>query len=176
MAFTVTEADLPAPKGALDWGVYATQRLPYARALAVPCRFPDLRDDEDLRAAVHHVLREHRNALLAQRSASVVVLQLLALCEALLAKVAGTPPADPGMPSSSGGGGSPWSRGSSPRGCRPSPHGESPSGPRRPRRRRWRCLGSAGLRESNPKKLKRPRFLRGFPGAGSGIRTELVHN
>jgi hypothetical protein len=93
--FIVAQADLPAPRGAVDWSGYAQSRLPVGRALEVPCIFPDLRDDEELRAAIHHVLRRHREALLSQRTAGVVVLQLLALCDTLLAKVASTPPRPP---------------------------------------------------------------------------------
>lgn len=93
--FTVTAAELPAPRGAVDWAGYAQCSLPVGRALEVPCTFPDLRDDEELHSAIHHVLRRHREALLSQRGAGVVVLQLLALCDTLLAKVAHTPPRPP---------------------------------------------------------------------------------
>jgi hypothetical protein len=93
--FALTIADQPAPKGTVDWGEYASRRLPMARALEVPCRFPDLRDDEVLRAAIHFALRQHQGALQAQRAGGVIVLKLLALCEHLLARVAGTPPCRP---------------------------------------------------------------------------------
>src|SRR5690606_19078775 len=45
--FQTVEEDLLAPRGAVDWGAYASQRIPYGRALDVPCRYPDLRDDEE---------------------------------------------------------------------------------------------------------------------------------
>jgi hypothetical protein len=94
--FAVASADLPAPKGTVDWNEYAGRRLAVGRALDVPCRFPDLRDDEVLRSALHFVLREHRNALQSQRAGGVVVLKLLAQCEELLVRVGGTQPRRPG--------------------------------------------------------------------------------
>jgi len=51
--FTTTRADRSAPHGQVDWAEYALRRLPVGRALHVPCEFPDLRDDEVLRAAWH---------------------------------------------------------------------------------------------------------------------------
>jgi hypothetical protein len=93
--FVQSAADLSSPRGAIDWETYATQRLPAARATDVPCRFVDLRDDEELRSAISFVLRRQRDSLLGQRGAGVVVAQLLALCDTLLAKVAGAPPRAP---------------------------------------------------------------------------------
>ncbi|MFO0649347.1 MAG: hypothetical protein U0326_24100 [Polyangiales bacterium] len=93
--FTVTEADLSAPRGAVRWERYANERIAAGRATEVPCTFPDLRDDEDLRAAIHVTLRAQREALLSQRAAGAVVLQLLARCDELLARVRGTPPRPP---------------------------------------------------------------------------------
>lgn len=88
--FDFVSADLRAPRGQVDWGRYATTRLAYGRALDVPCRFPALRHDEDLRAAIHWVLRRHRAALLSQIAAGLVVRRLLALCDQLLARLSGT--------------------------------------------------------------------------------------
>jgi hypothetical protein len=55
--FEFSEADCPAPRGSIRWSEYATERLPFARFLSVPCRFPDLRDDQELKAAIHFTLR-----------------------------------------------------------------------------------------------------------------------
>jgi len=93
--FVTAKSDLSFPKGSVDWSQYATTRLPRAQALALPCTYPDLRDDEKLRGAIHFVLREHRSSLMGQRFAGVVVLELLALCESLLARVAGSIPIRP---------------------------------------------------------------------------------
>lgn len=93
--FVVAEADLRAPRGRVEWGRYASERLAVGRARDVPCVFPDLRDDERLRGAIAWVVRRHRDALSTQASAGAVVRRLLALCEALLARLTGTPPRSP---------------------------------------------------------------------------------
>lgn len=90
--FTMTEADLGAPKGQVDWERYTSARLPLGRALEVPCRFPDLRDDEEIRSAIHWVVRRHREALLGQAAAGLVVRRLLELCDLLLSRLTGAPP------------------------------------------------------------------------------------
>ena len=87
--FTVFEADLLAPRGGVLWETYLTQRLPHGRALSVPCRFPDLRDDDELKSAIKWVVRRHRDALLGQTAAGIVVSQLLRICDELLARLAG---------------------------------------------------------------------------------------
>ena len=93
--FVITEDDRAAPQGAVLWDTYATTRLPHGRALHVPCRYPDLRDDEELRSAVHWVVRRHRDALAGQTAAGIVVHQLLILCEALLSRLRGSIPRVP---------------------------------------------------------------------------------
>jgi hypothetical protein len=93
--FILKNEDLLVPKGTVNWTQFSTQRLPIAKAMSIPCEFPDLRDDEVLRSAIHYVLREHYGSLMAQRSNGIVVLQLLGLCESLLMKVAGTSPKRP---------------------------------------------------------------------------------
>ena len=93
--FEVVAGDLRAPKGAVDWTQYATQRLPQGRALDVPCRWPDLRDDGDLLAAIHHVVQRHRSVLWLHRSAGRVVHALLDRCTRMLHRLAGQPPRPP---------------------------------------------------------------------------------
>lgn len=93
--FTTVEADRRAPRGAVDWTAYATSRFPRGRALDVPCRYPDLRDDEELRSAIHWTVRRHREALLGAPAGGRVVRELLVLCEHLLARLAGAPPVPP---------------------------------------------------------------------------------
>ena len=93
--FETVYEDRHAPRGAVDWGSYATRRLPVGRALSVPCRYPDLRDDEQLRSAIHWTVRRHRASLLAAPEGGLVVRQLLELCEQLIARVSGTPPQAP---------------------------------------------------------------------------------
>jgi hypothetical protein len=93
--FAVVLEDRLAPRGAVDWERYATQRLPSARWLDVPCSFPDLRDDEELRSAIHWTARRQRESLLAAAAGGRVVRELLGRCDTILAKVAGAPPRVP---------------------------------------------------------------------------------
>ena len=93
--FDFIEADLNAPRGQVNWGIYATSRLPRMKSLSVPCRFPDLRDDRDLLAAIHFTLRVQLSSLARQRQGGVAVLQLLDVCETLLNRVRNVPAKQP---------------------------------------------------------------------------------
>ncbi|NLI70290.1 MAG: hypothetical protein GX364_05465 [Firmicutes bacterium] len=89
--FEYSEADLNAPRGQVKWAEYAAVKLPQAAFHKVPCRFPDLRDDRNLKSAIHFTLRKQLSSLQSQRVAGVVVLQLLSLCYELLEKVRDVP-------------------------------------------------------------------------------------
>lgn len=93
--FEMVEDSLQAPKGQINWAAYATERLPRMQCLSVPCRFPDLRDDRDLKAAVHFVLRQQLSSLEGQRAAGNVVMRLIAYCEQLLGRVRCVPAREP---------------------------------------------------------------------------------
>ncbi len=93
--FEYTEDVLNAPRGQVNWARYATVKLPRADFLSVPCRFPDLRDDRELKGAIHFTLRKQLANLQSQRTAGVVVLQLLKLCQELLEKVRDVPVLQP---------------------------------------------------------------------------------
>lgn len=93
--FVWVSADQAVPRGRVEWDRYSRSRWPHMRLLDFPCVFPDLRDDELLKAAVHFVLLLHRGALLTQRQGGVVVRRLLALCEDLLQRVRAIPPRRP---------------------------------------------------------------------------------
>jgi hypothetical protein len=94
--FEFSEADCPAPRGSVRWNEYATERLPSARFLNVPCRFPDLRDDQELKAAIHFTLRRQLLSLDGQRQAGIVVLRLIDLGLTLLNRVRQVTPKEPG--------------------------------------------------------------------------------
>lgn len=93
--FSLSDIDDVAPRGAVNWGAYATTRIPLGLSLSIPCRVPDLRDDDELRAAIHWVIRRHRAALLGQTSAGLVVFRLLLVCDRLLVRVQGCAPKRP---------------------------------------------------------------------------------
>jgi len=84
-----------APRGRIDWGDYATRRLPRGSFLEVPCHFPDLRDDRELKAAIHYCLNKIRDGLESQRTAGAFVLQLIDLCANLTERVRAVPPKQP---------------------------------------------------------------------------------
>lgn len=93
--FVVVTENSVAPRGAVMWDTYATSRFPRGRALDVPCRFPDLREHEELRSAMTWVLHRHRSALQGQRAAGIVVSQLLLKCDELLTHLRGAVPRMP---------------------------------------------------------------------------------
>ncbi|MBL3593048.1 MAG: hypothetical protein JMJ93_05995 [Synergistaceae bacterium] len=85
--FASCEEDLRAPKGQVRWTEYAERRVGAFRFLDVPCRFPLLKDDGELKAAIHHVLLTHRGSLQSQMTGGPVVSQLLDYCESLIRQV-----------------------------------------------------------------------------------------
>ena len=93
--FEFSESDCPAPRGSVRWNEYATERLPSARFLSVPCRYPDLRDDQELKAAIHFTLRRQLLSLDGQRQAGIVVMRLIDLCLMLLERVRQVTPKEP---------------------------------------------------------------------------------
>lgn len=93
--FEFAESDLPAPRGTVNWTCYAANRITSARFLDVPCRYPDLRDDGELRAAIHFTLRKQLGSLESQRKVGVAVLQLIDLCQSLLERVRSVVPKQP---------------------------------------------------------------------------------
>lgn len=93
--FTLTEAELTAPRGQVNWTRYVTSNLPSAQFLQVPCRFPDLTADHELRAAIHFSLRRQLASLESQRTAGIVVIRLIDLCQSLLLRVQNVSPRQP---------------------------------------------------------------------------------
>jgi hypothetical protein len=89
--FEYTSADLQVPKGRVDWGRYATVKIARAAYDQVPSTFPDLRDDREIKGAIHYTLRKQLSGLQSQRTAGVVVLQLIRLCRELLEQVRDVP-------------------------------------------------------------------------------------
>lgn len=93
--FERTSAVLSAPKGQVDWRRYSQTQLPLGRFLAVPCTYPDLRDDRRLQAAIRFALERQLRALQTQVEHGAFVHRLIELCERLLMKVRGVAPALP---------------------------------------------------------------------------------
>jgi len=93
--FEVIDEVRPAPRGAVDWTSYATRYATRGQFLQVPCRFPDLRDDRELRGAIRFVLGKQMRALEGQRTHGAFVVRLIDLCGALLERVRDAAPRTP---------------------------------------------------------------------------------
>ena len=63
--------------------------------LDVPCRYPDLRSNRELYAAIHYVLRKQLASLESQRHAGMIVIELMKICMTLLRLVEDVPPMRP---------------------------------------------------------------------------------
>lgn len=85
--YSYIETDLCAPKGSINWNQYATRRLPSLRLLDIPCKYPDLQDNADLKSGIHYTLKLILSSLQSQKTAGIFVLQLIELCQCLISKV-----------------------------------------------------------------------------------------
>lgn len=89
--FELVQAEVTAPRGQVQWTEYATAKVSRADFLRIPCRFPDLRDDSELKSTIHHTLLRQLASLQSQRTAGLVVMQLIQLCHDLLQRVSHVP-------------------------------------------------------------------------------------
>ena len=85
--FKYIESDLKAPKGTINWNIYGTERIPSVKFLNIPCRYPDLQDNEELKSTIHYTLKKLLSSLESQKASGIFILQLLEQCISLLAKV-----------------------------------------------------------------------------------------
>ncbi len=85
--FEVVTDDLRAPRGRVDWSAYSLNRLPRARVLDLPCTFPDLRDDRQLKGAVRYCVERQIQSLETQKSYGAFVHQLIEYGLQVLARV-----------------------------------------------------------------------------------------
>ena len=96
--FEVVEEFRQAPRGTVRWPQYATRSLPSANFLAVPCVFPDLRDDRSLKGAIRHTVEKQLRALETQKEHGAFVHRLIEFAQDLLRRVLVVAPV---LPSSS---------------------------------------------------------------------------
>ena len=94
--FEIVETIRTAPRGHVDWTRYVTEKLPSMKFLEVPCRYPDLRSNRELLAAIHYVLRKQLASLETQRHSGMVVIELIQICTTLLHLVDEVSPMRPG--------------------------------------------------------------------------------
>jgi hypothetical protein len=76
-----------APKGRVDWADYCTREMSRAKFLSVPCTFPDLRDDGQLKGAIRYSLEKQLRSLETQRDQGSFVHRLISFAESLLSRV-----------------------------------------------------------------------------------------
>lgn len=81
----------PAPKGSVNWTEYATRQLPLGRCLSVPCTFPDLRDDRQLKGAIRFAIEKQLRSLQTQSEHGAFIHQLIEFAESLLRKLYAVP-------------------------------------------------------------------------------------
>lgn len=93
--FEIIETVRAAPHGQVNWESYVTEKLTLMKFLDVPCRYPDLRSNRELYAAIHYVLRKHLASLESQRHAGMIVIELMKICMTLLRLVEGVSPMRP---------------------------------------------------------------------------------
>ncbi len=93
--FEIVSATRSAPRGTVDWSRYATRHMARADFMSVPCRFPDLRDDRELRAGIRFTLQRQLAGLDGQRTAGAFVLRLIEMCQRLLERVRDVAPREP---------------------------------------------------------------------------------
>jgi McrBC 5-methylcytosine restriction system component len=84
-----------APRGRIDWRSYAQREIARSRFLNVPCRFPNLQDDRELKAAIRFTLEKQLGSLLTQRTAGLFVFRLMEICQQLLESVRDVAPREP---------------------------------------------------------------------------------
>jgi hypothetical protein len=89
--FELVSETRSAPKGNINWTRYATQHLPRGNFLSIPCAFPDLRDDRQLKAAIRYALDAQRRSLESQQEQGTYVHRLIALADSLCQRVNGVP-------------------------------------------------------------------------------------
>lgn len=85
--FEMTAEVRNSPRGTVRWSEYATRNLPRAGFLSVPCTFPDLRDDRQLKGAVRNVLESQIRALESQKGHGAFVHRLIQWGQQLLLRV-----------------------------------------------------------------------------------------
>ncbi len=89
--FEFTEQQRLAPKGTVLWQQYAVRNLARGQFLAVPCVFPDLLDDRQLKGAIRFTIERQLQSLETQREHGAFVHKLIALAESLLFQVRAVP-------------------------------------------------------------------------------------
>jgi 5-methylcytosine-specific restriction endonuclease McrBC regulatory subunit McrC len=76
-----------APRGTIHWSEYAMRSAPTAQFLALPCSYPDLRDDRSLKGVIRFALERQLGSLQTQSAHGSHIHKLIDFCSVLLGKV-----------------------------------------------------------------------------------------
>jgi len=93
--FEMDESYHSIPKGQVNWADYSQKQVPHGRFLNMKCRFPELKENREIKSIVHFALKKQRQSLETQRDFGVHVLQLLDYCNRLIQKVSDCAPKRP---------------------------------------------------------------------------------
>jgi len=93
--FRLTKESRRRPRGRIEWKKYVGNHFARGQFLDVPCRFPELKEDQFLRGAIKYTLQKQRQSLESQRGSGPMVLRLIDECRRLLRKVQDAPPVTP---------------------------------------------------------------------------------
>jgi len=85
--FDFQEQEISTPRGQVDWTKYALHKVGSFKMLEVPCRFPSLQYNEELKSAIHYTLLLHLHSLQTQGTSGAVVFRLINYCQDLIKKV-----------------------------------------------------------------------------------------
>jgi 5-methylcytosine-specific restriction endonuclease McrBC regulatory subunit McrC len=85
--FELTSANRSSPRGTIDWNRYLNREISNARFLNVPCRYPELQKDRNLRAAIRFALEKQLRSLSSQRLVGSFVRELIEMCGGLIDQV-----------------------------------------------------------------------------------------
>jgi McrBC 5-methylcytosine restriction system component len=93
--FEITSEERSSPRGTIDWSRYLHHQISRARFLDVPCRFPELQKDRNLRSAIRFALEKQLRSLETQRFVGSFVGDLIEFCKALIDQVRDVNPFEP---------------------------------------------------------------------------------
>ncbi len=93
--FELIAEERKAPRGRVDWPEYARRQISRSRFLNVPCRFPDLRGDRALEAAIRFTVEKQIASLQGQLGSGLFVLKLVEVCQRMMESVRDVAPRAP---------------------------------------------------------------------------------
>jgi hypothetical protein len=85
-----------SPRGSVHWSEYAVRSMAAAQFLALPCSYPDLRDDRSLKGVIRFALERQLGSLQTQSAYGSHIHKLIDFCNVLLGKVQGVASITPG--------------------------------------------------------------------------------